>query len=544
MIALFLEGIRGGDFPVHYENPILTRDGRLRKIRWTNAVLRDNEGKVVGSASIGEDVTDVHDLEERLRLFIEHAPDLLYRYRLPPDRGFDYVSPSAKTITGFGPEDFYADPRLTDSLVHPDDAATIASIRNDLTLVERPRTLRWIHRDGSVVWIEERSTLVHDDRGVPIAIEGVARDVSERMRAEQLLRERDERYRSILQASIDGFFVLDQDGRFVEVNDAFVRMLGYQSDELLQMPIWAVVDGKTEQEFRALADGLRERGYARFERRYRRANGALIDVEVSVNLRNEGGRDRFVTFARDVTQRNRTQERLRADVIAMRRATEERTRLLSHLVAAQEEERVRISADVHDDPVQKLAAVGIRLSLLEQHVAGPPGLEALRQVQETIRTAIKSLRRLVFDLQPASLEQDGLVEAIREFAVRSGLADEVTVDVLDELDREPAPDTARIAYRIVQEALINVRKHAHAQTVEIHVGARKGALAVTIRDDGVGFDPERANTPIPGHVGLASIRERAELAGGTASITSHPGAGTTVRFVLPIRPEVGIRDNS
>jgi PAS domain S-box-containing protein len=133
--------------------------------------------------------------EARFRLLADHARDLIYRYRLAPEPGFEYVSPSSTALTGYSPEEHYADPLLGVKLVHPDDQALLQRLSQDPDAAEAPLTLRWQRKDGQVIWTEQVNRMVYDEQGRPVALEGIARDISERKRVEQKLRESAEQLR-------------------------------------------------------------------------------------------------------------------------------------------------------------------------------------------------------------------------------------------------------------------------------------------------------------------------------------------------------------
>jgi len=216
------------------------------------------------------------------------------------------------------------------------------------------------------------------------------------------------------------------------------------------------------------------------------------------------------------------------------RLDQERRRLLSHLVHAEEEERRTIASDIHDDPIQKMVAAAMRLDMvLEDH----PELgddEQFRKAQETVNRSIESLRSLMFELRPHVLDHDGLAAALAVFVQEEEkLPGSATYQVRSLLDSEP-PDSIRvILYRITQEALVNVRKHARASHVEITLEEGDDGYTVRVKDDGVGFEPAASSDPSLDHIGLTSMRERASLAGGWFRIESTTGAGTVAEAGIP-----------
>jgi signal transduction histidine kinase len=222
---------------------------------------------------------------------------------------------------------------------------------------------------------------------------------------------------------------------------------------------------------------------------------------------------------------------------SLRVVEEARETLLAKLVRAQEEERKRIAGDIHDDPVQKIVAAGMRLQLIRKQIGDPDVRASLDKLLESIRGSIHSLRHLIFELRPAVLEREGLGAALREHVER--LDGDLRFELDDRLSGEPPGDLRVLLYRIAQEALANIRKHAQASTVRVLLTERQGGYLVEIHDDGVGFNPPEMLRSAPGHLGLSSMRERAELAGGWCKIHSLAGGGATVEIWLPAPSHTG-----
>jgi signal transduction histidine kinase len=226
---------------------------------------------------------------------------------------------------------------------------------------------------------------------------------------------------------------------------------------------------------------------------------------------------------------------LRWSLEVLRRTVQQRRQLSRRLEGAQEEERRRIAADIHDDSIQVMSAVDMRLQILAQSGAAKAVSEELHDLQATVQQAIERLRHLLFELRPVALDRDGLVAALRQYVEHAAPQAGWTWEVVDELDEEPPPDLRAVVYRIAQEAIGNARKHADASHVEVIVAGDPAGVSVTVRDDGRGFDV-RADQQ-PGHLGLSTMVERATLTGGHCRIDSTPGAGTTVEVWLPLDAE-------
>ena len=230
----------------------------------------------------------------------------------------------------------------------------------------------------------------------------------------------------------------------------------------------------------------------------------------------------------EVKVAERTEE-LRETIQHLREVDEQRRRLLAHVVQAAEEERRRIANDIHDDPVQKMVVLKMRLELLAK---ANPDLLDLDDARDAVLGTIRSLRHMLFDLRPPILDEEGLGPALRYFLENSEI--DAAWSVEDELDTETSTQTRVILYRIAQEALTNARKHAHADEITVRLQERDGGVWMEISDDGVGYTPERSVVAEPGHLGIAAMRERAEMAGGWCTLRSLRGAGTTLEVWLPL----------
>ncbi len=207
--------------------------------------------------------------------------------------------------------------------------------------------------------------------------------------------------------------------------------------------------------------------------------------------------------------------------------------LLADLIGAQERERARIAAGVHDDSLQAITTVALRLQRLRRRLHDPDALRVVAELEESIELAADRLRRLIFDLRPPALERAGLAAALRDALAR--LRDDLGIDTVlnDLLDTEPPLPTRLQLYRIAQEALFNVGAHARASRVEVTLTEQDGGYQIVVADDGIGTSAAPGQPAEPGHLGLTLMAERAEYAGGWLRLDSTPGAGTTVTAWVP-----------
>jgi signal transduction histidine kinase len=287
---------------------------------------------------------------------------------------------------------------------------------------------------------------------------------------------------------------------------------------------------------RAVAGGGR-RG-ARGRERQRAARGAPGDqgggdpplrADRGRHARPAGAALGWLMVLRDVTDHHRT-------LRSLRQLDEQRRSLLERLVTSQEEERRQVAGDIHDDAIQAMVAVTLQLQVLAGRLRDPGAYEMLERLKATAAESVGRLRQLVFELRPPLLDEVGLAAAIDQYARRAGELAGFSVQLGDEAAGELPPELRVVAYRIVQEALANVRVHARASRVAIRLKEVEGGLLVRVSDDGIGFLPGLTERRPAGHLGLISMREQATMAGGWCRVASAPGMGTTVELWLP-RPK-------
>jgi PAS domain S-box-containing protein len=379
--------------------------------------------------------------------------------------------------------------------------------------------------------------------GEPMGVAWIARDVTQLRAAEQRLRSANaelSRFQALVEASVDFIAIAGLDGKVSYLNPAGRAMVGLAPDT--DVTDTTIADYLTpeglEQSLAVEQPAVREHGSWEGQSTLRHHGGKPpIPVAIASFLMRDlvtGQPIGLATVQRDVTERV-------AAAARVHRLAEHRQALLMRLVAAQEAERTQIAADVHDDPVQAIAAVDLRLGLLRRRVMeqAPQLVDVLDPVQQSVARANERLRELLFDLEAPDVER-GLGPALRR------AADEIFhhggVDVRIVADDEPRVDTSlrTVAYRITREALINVRKHAGARHVLVRVGSRDGGLSVDVADDGVGLGggPPRS---APGHHGVTGMRDRASVAGGEVRFTDRPEGGTLVSLWLPAGTQTFVR---
>jgi PAS domain S-box-containing protein len=349
--------------------------------------------------------------------------------------------------------------------------------------------------------------------------------------ANETLRRSEEHLRLVFDAAVDGIVELDLNDIVVRTNEAFCQMVHLDR---------ANVEGQRWQALAASLEGadagfseLPSAGQAQLER----ADGTPLYLESRVSEIPTDPPRRLVLI-RDVTPGKAADQTIRSLLKFLQEKDEDRTSLLRRTNSAIESERNRIARDLHDGPVQGVSAASLSLeaSLLMIGAGDVDrGVDVLSKVRKELADEADALRALMSGLRPPVLEERGLMPALREAVTRFGVEQGVEVDLVGTLPRPVSSDLETLAYRVVQEALTNAAKHARADRVVVSVETTATSLRVEVEDDGRGFDSAMTREFLrQGRVGLASMRERVELANGTFVIRSSPGRGTSIVATLPV----------
>lgn len=362
----------------------------------------------------------------------------------------------------------------------------------------------------------------------------------------------EELFRFMIESVKDyAIFATDPAGYIVTWNTGAERIFGYSEAEALGQHN-AIIFTPEDRERGAMEDELAtaaREGRAEDDRWHLRKDGSRFFASgVMAPLRSETGTLRgFIKVARDVTESNQAQADLRRAHNELEERVQKRTQELQasqqalrdtmrRLVATQEEERRRIARDIHDHLGQQLTALKLHLSLLRIESNGNEQLDAkLEQLATMLNRLDEETDFLAWELRPAALDALGLRATLANYVKEWSEHFQITADFhcsnLQEGDLTPEAETC--LYRIAQEALNNVTKHAQAQHVATLLERRDGHAALIVEDDGHGFNPHQTVTGEKG-LGLVGMRERAALVGGTLEIESGPDHGTTIFVRVPV----------
>jgi PAS domain S-box-containing protein len=495
----------------------------------------DRSGRLIGLFGAARDVTErkqveasLRENEERLRMALEAGRMVAWEW----DRATDVVrySPDAGEVFGFT----VATGEAAFAAVHPEDLPAFSTRVREAaerggTHINEYRLIR--PGDGAVLWVQDRVRVSRDASGRVSRVQGVVFDITERKQALEALRTSELRFRAVFDSVGEAVFVISPDGRFLDVNPSAERVFGYTADELRGRSTEILhVDRQHYEEFLARVAGPFARGMAtRFEFDLKRRNGEVFPTDRVVSqLRGPDGEPiGIVSVVRDIS------ERRKADTI-LRESREQLRALSQHLLEALELERRHLARGLHDDIGQLLTAVRLNIQTAQRTTGAETAAGLLDEALAVIDKGIEAVRGLALDLRPPLLDDVGLAAALRWYldrhAARAGLAVNLVTCALN--CRLPG-DVETACFRVAQEAVTNVVRHASARKVEVEVRCQDGWADLFIRDDGVGFDvAERARRTES--VGLLGMRERVLLLGGEITVDSGSERGTTVWARIPV----------
>ncbi len=476
----------------------------------------------------------LRDSEERYRLLLKNIPAVVYKGYL--DCGVDFVDEKVEELTGYAKSDFDSRKMVWSDVLPPEERpkfkqAFLEGLRGSKSYIREYRVKR---KTGEIIWVQDRGQIVCGPDGQVEYISGVFFDITERQKVEEALRESENRFASFMRYLPGIAFMQDVQGRYLYVNETWKRVqprqlhAGKGEATPEAEPVQNAVHF-TESDRRVITRGEPVQNIQEISQ----DDGVHIWLVNKFPILDQAGQPILIgAVGIDITRRRRAEEALWE--------SEQRLRFLtSQLLTAQEQERKRISMELQDELGQSLAVLKLQVRAIER------GLEdsqqdlkmECRELLEYLDGVIDNVRRISRDLSPAILEDLGLQSALKYLI--DGVSKHYTVShsfEVEDLDHLFTSDAQIIIYRIFQECLTNISRHAGASQVSIAVRKKDELVSIVVADNGAGFDlTQIAARRLTGRgLGLAALNERARMLGGTLEIRSQTGAGTTVTCIIPI----------
>ncbi|MDD5234235.1 MAG: PAS domain S-box protein [Syntrophales bacterium] len=473
-----------------------------------------------------EDITDRRKAEEAYKMMASSSQAGVY---VVQDGKFHFVNRNAAGFAGFGDKELAGMNSM--SLVHPDDRKMVRKNAMEMLKGKRssPYEFRILTKDGKIRWIMETVTFI-PYRGSR-AVLGNSMDITEQIEARNKLAELEALEATILKAIPHAVIGL-RDRHIIFANDGVQSVFGWKAGEIIGRS--TRIFYRAEKEYveiaRILYAALERRSTVSMEFPCRRKDGTGIDCLVSASRIGETLKEKGVVITyEDITDRKRAENELAG-------SREQLRELSAHLESVREKERTRIARELHDELGQLLTALNTDIILLSRELR--PEQKSLLQKTESMATLIdmtmKTVKRIYMDLRPGMLDHLGLAAAIgwqaEEFQKRTGIRCRLKVDPEDfVLD----PDLSTAIFRIFQETLTNVSRHAEASRVGVVLRTARGKAELVVRDNGRGITQEQISKP--DSFGLLGIRERVFRRGGEIEISGKGGKGTVIRVRMPLR---------
>src|SRR5215216_196760 len=507
--------------PIKYEPEETIPDVSDVPYRWVRAFIypvKDAVGNVQEVVLVHEDITERMDAEEERRLaeekyrgIFENAVEGIFQTTVEGRfvtanpalaRMFGYDSPEKllENVSNVA-EQLYVDRERREEfgrLMQQDDFVSGFEVQ-------------MYRKDGSVMWASASARAVRDAEGEVIGYEGTVEDITERKRTEEALRQSEELYRTVVEQAAENIFIVDvETRRILESNPTFYRSLGYSPEEIRRLTLYDIVAHDREGIDRNIGSIVAEGHHFLGERRYRRKDGSLIDVEVSASAISYDGKEAMCVVAHDVTERKRAELTLRE---------------------IREAERRRISRELHDMALQDLTYALQSLQLARRMPGANHDEETERQI-EALKRAVGGLRDAIYELRLESAQEQPLIRTLESIVeLNRQMAPECTFDLVvsGEFPGLLSGPVGIEIVRIVQEALANVRRHSEARRATVTLGIVDDEAWVEVEDDGRGFDPGED----PG-MGFTGMHERTLALGGRLEVESEREMGTRVRLRVPL----------
>lgn len=544
VFAVYNRVFKTGKPETYFEYEIITKNGEKKFLDSSVSAVKNHFGTVVAFRSIVRDTTERRKAEEDLRRSEEKYRNILGNIRegyfeVDLAGNFTFFNDSLCRMSGFTRNELMG---MSYSKISADEATTrkVFQTFNRVYKTGIPSEgFDWpvIRKDGSRGYIEASILLKKDSVGGTVGFQGIVRDITERKQAEKKLKETEERYRALFDHSIDLVCIMDFEGRFIDANTSAMKLFGYTRKEIAALNIASIMDEEQVPVALGLIQQIRKTGTQKefVELKLRRKDGSYIDVETQGTVvMSDGVPVTIEVVARDVTERNKAMEDIR-------KTQEQMRAFAARLQTVREEERTSIAREIHDELGGALTGIKIDFSLLKKAVQEikekPLKDRLLDQMHDTtglIDKTIGTIRKISSQLRPGILDDLGILAALEwqlnDFQKRTGIDCKWT-SLLTEINLNEQEATA--LFRIFQETLTNIFRHARASQVHVQLSSKSDAYILDVKDNGKGITEN--NMSDKKSLGLLSMRERALAIGGRIKIEGRPEKGTRVTVEIPVK---------
>ncbi|MBI3806853.1 MAG: PAS domain S-box protein [Nitrospirae bacterium] len=469
----------------------------------------------------------------REALILRTMPVVMYSAKPAEDYGALWVSENIEALTGYSPRCFVDDSSLWASRLHLDDQEKTLKgfemLPHDGALAME---YRWQTRSGEYRWFRDEAVLIRRSDGTPQEIVGLWTDVTARRQASEMMQ----RQADIIEQIQEAVISLDMAGHVMSWNRGAEKMLGYSVKEVLGKHI-SFIYPEEDREYleREILGPVKAKGTHQVEVCRRTKSGALSFAQLALTLLrdNTGSPIGIIKYSMDITDRKRVQE-------ALLNSRNQLAALAVRLESVREEERTRIAMEVHDVLGQALTGLKLDVAWVHKRITESSDsawhaavLTRLDSARELLDSTIQSVRDIATTLRPGVLDEIGLEAAVewqgREFQHRTGIACNTTIRPRN---MALSPEQSTALFRILQEILTNVARHAQATNVQIRLEQSGEHVSLQVRDDGRGITGVEQSGPRA--FGLLGMRLRAQQQGGTFDIQGTAGTGTTVTVSIPL----------
>lgn len=476
-------------------------------------------------------------------------------------------------ILGLKPGQIQPSPETYYAHIHPDDREKVlGQIRLAIEKgITGPSEHRILLPDGTQKYVRVQSKIMRVREGKGVVLSGVVQDITERIKTEEALIRNKERFsRAFYSSPAPSLLVTIRQGRFVDVNESWLKLTGYDRDEVIgrttrDLSIWAEPDYPVYIKTKLLNNGFvkNEAGQIRTK------TGEVRELLWSAELDKVLGEDIVLVIAQDITEIKRAQDVLQKSKDLLEEMVRERTvqlseinkdllaeiegrkrtemqllaarndlrAMASEIILTEEKSKKQFAANLHDTVVQTLGAAKLRSQLLYEYLSEAGEME-FAELQSLLSQSIKEARQIMTDLSPPILHEFGLIPALEWLSERFGSQNGLNITFRGcEISEPLTQEVQTLLFQSARELLLNVVKHARAGNIRVSAIQIGHYIRVTVKDDGVGFNGKISFREDQCGYGLFSIRERLNHLGGNLVIKSKPGHGTRVSMVSPMNIE-------